>query len=140
MHGNTAPGRSGAELGSENLAKVTETAARLLGLGPAERVAGQINKQWFSREAGVDPQCLKQSRNPRCAEVFASYDADDKVRWLTRLEMRELEADQKLAGKRQDELKDDLILTLRAENASLKADLDGLRALQRLMADTGRMP
>src|ERR1700739_4446892 len=105
-------GRNGAERGAENLAKVQATAARLLEAGPAERIAGQVNKQWFCREAAVDPQCLKRSRNPKCAEAFEAYDAADKDRWLTRLEVRQLEADKKAAIREEDARKDDTIVML----------------------------
>lgn len=140
MRLSNGPRRNGADLGSENLAKLQAAAARLLEVGPAERLAGQINKQWFCREAGLDAQCLKRSRNPRCADAFELYDTADKERWLSRLEVREIEAESKAATKRKDDLKDDLILTLRAENASLRAEVENLRGLRRLMADTGRMP
>lgn len=132
--------RNGAERGAENLARVQAAVARLLEAGPAERIAGQINKQWFAREAAIDTQSLKRSRNPRCAAAFEVYDAADKERWLTRIEARRIDDDNKQTARTRDSEKDDLILGLRAENAKLRAELEQFRTLRRLMTETGRMP
>ena len=136
-----SPGRhagtvSGPARGAANLERIRAAVARLVDAGPAERVGGRVNRQWFGREAGVDPQCLRRGRNPGCADAFEAYDAADRERWTA----RRLGPEPKPAAAPADDRREDLILELRAENARLKAELERFRALRRLMAETGRMP
>ena len=130
----------GAGRGSENLARLTTAIARLLEAGPANRVAGQLNRQWLGREANIDPQCLKRSRNPKCADAFEAYDTADRARWSGGLEARRLDAERKAVTREADDRNENLILELRAENARLRSELDGFRALRSLLAETGRVP
>jgi hypothetical protein len=102
------------------------------------RYGVDLNKSLIAKECGFNRQVFRT--NPRCAEILGNADDRDRKANLTRLE--QAEADRELKAKvdgNQMALEEEN-LRLKAENASLRRDLDRMKRLSAVIAETGRLP
>ena len=78
--------------------------------------------------------------NPRAAELLREAEAGDRVRHLDHVARAELAREDKAKVDGDRAALEAQNLRLMAENASLHAELERFRRLERIMAATGRLP
>jgi len=132
-------GKSGQQVAEENVDALVEILSRYKESGqPLPRYNGELNRSKLAAECGFDRQVFRT--NPRCAALVDAADEEDRERHLNQLEQAELRREEK--GKVDEDraaLESDN-LRLRAENASLKIELERFRRLELLMTATGKLP
>ena len=130
-------GKNGQQMAEEHVQTLVAVLASYDGK-PLPRYHGELNRSAIAEQCGFDRKVFQT--NPRCAELMASVDADDRRRHLDALAQAELGREDKAKVDRDRAELESQNLRLMAENASLKVDLERFRRLERLMADTGRLP
>jgi hypothetical protein len=130
-------GKSGVEVAQEHVDALIEYLERHKEEA-LPRYGVDLNKSLIAKECGFNRQVFRT--NPRCAEILGNADDRDRKANLTRLE--QAEADRELKAKvdgNQMALEEEN-LRLKAENASLRRDLDRMKRLSAVIAETGRLP
>ena len=130
-------GKNGQQMAEEHVQTLMAVLASYDGK-PLPRYHGELNRSAIAEQCGFDLKVFQT--NPRCAELMASVEADDRRRNLDALAQAELGREDKAKVDRDRAELESQNLRLMAENASLKVDLERFRRLERLMADTGRLP
>lgn len=130
-------GKNGQQVAEEHVQTLVAVLASYDGK-PLPRYHGELNRSAIAERCGFDRKVFQT--NPRCAELIASVEADDRHRHLDVLAQAELGREDKAKVDRDRAKLESQNLRLMAENASLKVDIERFRRLERLMADTGRLP
>ena len=131
------PGKSGPQIAEEHVQTLVAI-LQSFGERPLPRYHGELNRSALAALCGFDRKIFQT--NPRCAALLVSAEKDDRCRQLDALTQAELDrVDEERVDRRTTELEAQN-LRLLAENASLRADLERFRRLDRLMASTGRLP
>lgn len=130
-------GKSGVEIAQEHVDALLEYLENL-GDNPLPRYGVDLNKSVIAKECGFDRQVFRT--NPRCAEILSGADDRDRKANLTRLEQAEADREQKAKIDGNQMALEEENLRLKAENASLRRDLDRMKRLSAVIAETGRLP
>ncbi|RVK65784.1 hypothetical protein [Sinorhizobium meliloti] len=130
-------GKSGVEIAQEHVDALIEYLERHKD-EPLPRYGVDLNKSIIAKECGFDRQVFRT--NPRCAEILGNADDRDRKANLTRLEQAEADREQKAKVDGNQMALEEENLRLKAENASLRKDLDRLKRLSAVIAETGRLP
>ena len=130
-------GKSGVEIAQEHVDALIEYLERHKG-EPLPRYGVDLNKSVIAKECGFDRQVFRT--NPRCAEILGNADEKDRRVNLTRLEQAEAVREQKAQTDADQMALEEENLRLLAENASLRRELDRLKRLSAVIAETGRLP
>ncbi len=130
-------GKSGVEIAQEHVDALIEYLQQQKDT-PLPRYGVDLNKSLIAKECGFDRQVFRT--NPRCAEILNSADDRDRKANLTRLEQVEADRDQKAKEDGDQMALEEENLRLKAENASLRRDLDRMKRLSAVIAETGRLP
>lgn len=105
---------------------------------PLPRYGVDLNKSIVAKECGFDRQVFRT--NPRCAEILRDADDRDRKANLSRLEQAEAVRKQKAKTDAGQMALEEENLQLLAENASLRRELDRLKSLSAVIAETGGLP
>ncbi|MDH0614127.1 MULTISPECIES: hypothetical protein [unclassified Agrobacterium] len=130
-------GKSGVEIAQEHVDSLIEYLERQKDK-PLPRYGVDLNKSAIAKECGFDRQVFRT--NPRCSEILEKADEEDRKAYLTRLENAEAVREQKARTDADQMALEDQNLRLLAENASLRRELDRLKRLSAVIAETGRLP
>ncbi|WP_244514828.1 hypothetical protein [Ensifer sp. LCM 4579] len=130
-------GKSGVEIAQEHVDALIEYLERHKD-EPLPRYGVDLNKSIIAKECGFDRQVFRT--NPRCAEILRDADDRDRKMNLTRLEQAEAVREQKSKTGADQMALEEENLRLLAENASLRRELDRLKRLSAVIAETGRLP
>ncbi|QSZ56678.1 hypothetical protein PCC82_06070 [Agrobacterium deltaense] len=130
-------GKSGVEIAQEHVDALIEYLERHKE-EPLPRYGIDLNKSVIAKECGFDRQVFRT--NPRCAEILSNADDRDRKANLTRLEQSEADREQKAKVDGNQMALEEENLRLKAENASLRRDLDRMKRLSAVIAETGRLP
>lgn len=130
-------GKSGTEVAQEHVDSLIDYLERHKHQ-PLPRYGLELNKSLVAKECGFDRQVFRT--NPRCAEILARADEQDRKANLTRLEQAEAAREQKLRTDADQMALEEENLRLLAENASLRRELDRYVRLSAVMAETGKLP
>lgn len=130
-------GKSGVEIAQEHVDALIEYLERHKE-EPLPRYGVDLNKSVIAKECGFDRQVFRT--NPRCAEILSGADDRDRKANLTRLEQAEADREQKAKVDGNQMALEEENLRLKAENASLRRDLDRMKRLSAVIAETGRLP
>ncbi|NRQ18465.1 hypothetical protein [Ensifer sesbaniae] len=130
-------GKSGVEIAKEHVDALIEYLVRHKD-EPLPKYGVDLNKSIIAKECGFDRQVFRT--NPRCAEILRDADDRDRNASLSRLEQAEAVRDQKAKADAGQMALEDENLRLLAENASLRRELDRLKRLSAVIAETGRLP
>lgn len=130
-------GKSGVAIAQEHVDALIEYLERHKD-EPLPRYGVDLNKSVIAKECGFDRQVFRT--NPRCAEILGNADEKDRKANLTRLEQAEAVRDQKARTDAGQMALEEENLRLLAENASLRRELDRLKRLSAVIAETGRLP
>lgn len=130
-------GKSGVEVAQEHVDALIEYLERHKD-EPLPRYGVDLNKSVIAKECGFDRQVFRS--NPRCAEILGNADDRDRKANLTRLEQAEADREQKAKVDGNQMALEEENLRLKAENASLRRDLDRMKRLSAVIAETGRLP
>ncbi|WP_018240784.1 hypothetical protein [Ensifer sp. BR816] len=130
-------GKSGVEIAQEHVDALIDYLERHKD-EPLPRYGVDLNKSIIAKECGFDRQVFRT--NPRCAEILRDADDRDRKVSLSRLEQAEAVRDQKAKTDAAQMALEDENLRLLAENASLRRELDRLKRLSAVIAETGRLP
>ncbi|MQW64028.1 hypothetical protein GHK33_15700 [Sinorhizobium meliloti] len=130
-------GKSGVEIAQEHVDALIEYLERHKD-EPLPRYGVDLNKSIIAKECGFDRQVFRT--NPRCAEILRDADGQDGKVNLTRLEQAEVVREQKSKTGADQMALEEENLRLLAENASLRRELDRLKRLSAVIAETGRLP
>lgn len=134
-HDNLA-GRAAAKENVASLRRYLEDAEEKG--APLPRRGGSLNMSAIAKAIGVNRQVLYQ--NPECAALLDEYDQADQKRNLSKLDQAAIARENKAkVDKERSELEADN-LALRARIASMDTELERLRRLEALMAETGKLP
>ncbi|KRB53474.1 hypothetical protein ASE04_29510 [Rhizobium sp. Root708] len=109
-----------------------------MGGRPLPRRGTELNKTLVARACGFDRQVFRT--NPRCANILAKADEDDRVAHLDRLAQGELKREQRNASDAQMHAMEEKLLRATVENRSLRQRLERLLRLEALLVETGRLP
>jgi hypothetical protein len=131
-------GKSGVERAQDHVDALEEYLENL-GDQPLPRYGGvELNKSAIAKACGFDRQVFRS--NPRCAEILSNADDRDRKANLTRLEQAEAVREQKAKVDGNQMALEEENLRLKAENASLRRELDRFKRLSAVIAETGRLP
>lgn len=130
-------GKSGVEVAQEHVDALIDYLERRRD-EPLPRYGVELNKSIIAKECGFDRQVFRT--NPRCAEILREADDRDRKANLTRLEQAEAVREQKARTDADQMALEEENLRLLAENASLRRELDRLKRLSAVIAETGRLP
>jgi hypothetical protein len=130
-------GKSGVEVAKEHVEALIAYLDRHKG-SPLPRYGVDLNKSVIAKECGFDRKVFRD--NPRCREMIEKADDNDRKANLTRLEQAEADREQKAKVDGNQMALEDENLRLKAENASLRRDLDRMKRLSAVVAETGRLP
>jgi hypothetical protein len=130
-------GKSGVEIAQEHVDALIEYLERHRD-EPLPRYGVDLNKSIIAKECGFDRQVFRT--NPRCAGILRDADDRDRKANLTRLEQAEAVREQKARMDAGQIALEEENLRLLAENASLRRELDRLKRLSAVIAETGRLP
>ncbi|MCA1409400.1 hypothetical protein I6F26_34400 [Ensifer sp. IC3342] len=130
-------GKSGVEIAQEHVDTLIDYLERHKD-EPLPRYGVDLNKSIIAKECGFDRQVFRS--NPRCAEILRDADDRDRKVNLTRLEQAEAVREQKAKTDADQMALEEENLRLLAENASLRRELDRLKRLSAVIAETGRLP
>lgn len=130
-------GKSGVEVAQEHVDALIEYLERHKEEA-LPRYGVDLNKSLIAKECGFDRQVFRT--NPRCAEILGNADDRDRKANLTRLEQAEADREQKAKVDGNQMALEEENLRLKAENASLRRDLDRMKRLSAVIAETGRLP
>jgi hypothetical protein len=130
-------GKSGVEVAQEHVDALIEYLERRKD-EPLPRYGVDLNKSIIAKECGFDRQVFRT--NPRCAEILRDADDRDRKVNLTRLEQAEALREQKAKTDADQMALEEENLRLLAENASLRRELERLKRLSAVIAETGRLP
>ena len=130
-------GKSGVEVAQEHVDALIEYLEQHKD-EPLPRYGVDLNKSLIAKECGFDRQVFRT--NPRCAEILGKADDRDRGANLTRLEQAEADREQKAKVDGNQMALEEENLRLKAENASLRRDLDRMKRLSAVIAETGRLP
>ncbi|MDX0298014.1 hypothetical protein GOC49_04725 [Sinorhizobium meliloti] len=130
-------GKSGVEVAQENVDALIEYLERHKD-DPLPRYGVDLNKSLIAKECGFDRKVFQT--NPRCAEILSNADDRDRKANLTRLKQAEADREQKAKVDGNQMALEEENLRLKAENASLRRDLDRMKRLSAVIAETGRLP
>lgn len=130
-------GKSGIEIAQEHVDALIDYLERCRDK-PLPRYGVDLNKSVIAKECGFDRQVFRT--NPRCAEILGKADEQDRKANLTRLEQAEAVREQKLRTDADQMALEEENLRLLAENASLRHELERLKRLSAVIAETGRLP
>ncbi|MBB3146382.1 hypothetical protein FHS21_002797 [Phyllobacterium trifolii] len=130
-------GKSGIEVAQEHVDSLIEYLEQRKDQ-PLPRYGVDLNKSIIARECGFDRQVFRT--NPRCNEILREADAIDRKADMTRLEQAEAIREQKAKTEGDQMALEETNLRLLAENASLLRELERLKRLSAVMAETGRLP
>lgn len=130
-------GKSGVEVAQEHVDALIEYLERYRD-EPLPRHGVDLNKSVIAKECGFDRQVFRS--NPRCAEILRSADEKDREANLSRLEQAEAAREQKARSDSDQLALEEQNLRLLAENAALRRELERLKRLSAVMAETGRLP
>ncbi|RWX20059.1 hypothetical protein EHI42_02480 [Rhizobium hidalgonense] len=130
-------GKSGIQVAQENVVALEEYLAKL-GDHPLPRYGVDLNKSAIAKACGFDRQVFRF--NTRCAEILNAADENDRKANLTRLEQAEANREQKAKADGNQMALEEENLRLKAENASLRRDLERMKRLSAVIAETGRLP
>ncbi len=130
-------GKSGREVAEEN---VQALVAVLSGYGdrPLPRYNGELNRSKLAEECGFDRKVFQT--NPRCAQLVREAEEADRTRHLDQLARAELAHEDKAKLDADRAALEAQNLRLMVENASLRAELERFRRMERLMTETGKLP
>jgi hypothetical protein len=130
-------GKSGVEIAQEHVDALIEYLDRHKD-EPLPRYGVDLNKSVIAKECGFDRQVFRT--NPRCAEILGDADQKDRKTNLTRLEQAEAVREQKARTDADQMALEEENLRLLAENSSRRRELDRLKRLSAVIAETGRLP
>jgi len=130
-------GKNGAMIAQEHVDALVEYLEAMRGR-PLPRRGAELNKTLVARACGFDRQVFRT--NPRCANILAKADEDDRITHLDRLAQGELKREERSASDAQMHAMEDKLLRATAENRSLKQRLERLLRLEALLVETGRLP
>lgn len=130
-------GKSGIEVAQENV-EALQAYLEDLGDQPLPRYGVDLNKSIIAKACGFDRKVFQT--NPRCIEILNEADSRDREANLTRLDQAEADREQKSKVDGNQMALEEENLRLKAENASLRRDLDRLKRLSAVIAETGRLP
>ncbi|MBD9525035.1 hypothetical protein IB262_34845 [Ensifer sp. ENS02] len=130
-------GKSGVEIAQEHVDALIEYLERRKD-EPLPRYGVDLNKSLIAKECGFDRQVFRT--NPRCAEILGNADDRDRKANLTRLEQAEADREQKAKVDGNQMALEEENLRLKAENASLRREVDRFKRLSAVIAETGRLP
>lgn len=130
-------GKSGVEIAQEHVDALIEYLERHKDK-PLPRYGVDLNKSIIAKECGFDRQVFRT--NPRCAEILRDADDRDRKVNLTRLDQAAAVREQKARTDADQMALEEENLRLLAENASLRRELDRLKRLSAVIAETGRLP
>ncbi|PDT44096.1 hypothetical protein CO661_31035 [Sinorhizobium fredii] len=130
-------GKSGVEIAQEHVDALIHYLERRKD-EPLPRYGVDLNKSIIAKECGFDRQVFRT--NPRCAEILRDADDRDRKVNLTRLDQAEAVREQKAKTDADQMALEEENLRLLAENASLRRELDRLKRLSAVIAETGRLP
>lgn len=130
-------GKSGVEIAQEHVDALIEYLERRKD-EPLPRYGVDLNKSLIAKECGFDRQVFRT--NPRCADILEKADEKDRTANLSRLEQAEADREQKAEVDGNQMALEEENLRLKAENASLRRDLERLKKLSAVIAETGRLP
>lgn len=130
-------GKSGVEIAQEHVDALIEYLDRHKD-EPLPRYGVDLNKSIIAKECGFDRQVFRT--NPRCAEILGDADQKDRKANFTRLEQAEAVREQKARTDADQMALEEENLRLLAENSSLRRELDRLKRLSVVIAETGRLP
>lgn len=130
-------GKSGVEIAQEHVDALIEYLERHKD-EPLPRYGVDLNKSIIAKECGFDRQVFRT--NPRCAEILRDADDRDRKANLSRREQAEAVREQKAKTDAGQMALEEENLQLLAENASLRRELDRLKRLSAVIAETGRLP
>lgn len=131
-------GKSGVEVAQEHVDALIEYLEQHNDQ-PLPRYGGvELNKSAIAKACGFDRQLFRS--NPRCAEILSNADDRDRKSNLTRLEQAEADREQKAKVDGNQRALEEENLRLKAENSSLRRDLDRMKRLSAVIAETGRLP
>ncbi|MQW02414.1 hypothetical protein [Sinorhizobium meliloti] len=130
-------GKSGVEIAQEHVDALIEYLERHKD-EPLPRYGVDLNKSIIAKECGFDRQVFRT--NPRCAEILRDADDRDRKANLSRREQAEAVREQKAKTDAGQMALEEENLQLLAENASLRRQLDRLKRLSAVIAETGRLP
>jgi hypothetical protein len=128
--------KSGPQIAEEHVQSLIAVLASFGGK-PLPRYQNELNRTAIAKLCGFDRKVFQT--NPRCAELIASADADDRKCHLDALAQAELGREDKARVDQDRAELEALNLRLMAENASLKVELERFRRLERLMAESGKL-
>jgi hypothetical protein len=130
-------GKSGVEIAQDHVDALIDYLERRNGQ-PLPRYGVDLNKSLIAKECGFDRQVFRT--NPRCSEILREADGRDRNIHLSKLEQAEAAREQKAKADLGQLALEDRNLQLLAENAALRRELDRLKRLSAIMAETGRLP
>ncbi len=130
-------GKSGVEIAQEHVDALIEYLERRKD-EPLPRYGIDLNKSRIAKECGFDRQVFRT--NPRCAEILCNADDRDRKANLTRLEQAEADREQKAKVDGNQLALEEENFRLKAENASLRREVDRFKRLSAVIAETGRLP
>lgn len=102
------------------------------------RYGSEVNQSKLAKECGFDRAIFRT--NPRCAELLEIADHADRQRFMTQLQQAEFRREERAKTDQDRADLEAMNLRLLAENAALRQEIERFRRLERLMADTGRLP
>jgi hypothetical protein len=130
-------GKSGVTVAEEHVQSLIAVLERYRER-PLPRSGVELNKSAIARECGFDRKVFQT--NPRCADLLDRAEREDRERHLNRMDQAELRREEAAKTDKDRAELEAQNLRLMAENASLRLDLERFRRLERLMAETGKLP
>ena len=130
-------GKNGTMIAQEHVDSLVEYLETMAGR-PLPRRGTELNKTLVARACGFDRQVFRT--NPRCANLLARADEDDRVANLDLLAQGELKREQRSSSDAQLHAIEEKLLRATAENRSLRQRLERLLRLEALLIETGRLP
>lgn len=130
-------GKSGQQVAEEHVQSLVDWLHRRAG-SALPRYGAELNKSLIARECGFDRKVFRD--NPRCAALIDDADRADRVRHLGGMDRAELAREERSKTDQERNALEARNLLLLAEIAALRRELERLRRLERLMAETGRLP
>lgn len=132
-------GKNGQQVAQEHVQTLIAVLSRYEDSGtPLPRYGVELNQSRLASECGFDRKVFRN--NPRCAELLDAADQKDRERNLNQLDQAELRREEKSKTDQGRVALEAENLRLLAEIAALRNELERFRRLERLMAQTGKLP
>ena len=130
-------GKSGVVIAQEHVQRLAAVLEQYRDK-PLPRYGTEVNQSVLARECGFDRKVFQT--NPRCAALLSQADQTDRGQRLSQMDQAEFRREAKGKTDKDRANLEAQNLRLMAENMSLRLELERYRRLERLMAETGKMP